>query len=206
MPSTYPQLTAGVWAAAGTESARASTKPTRRWSTTGVSHGRCAMCDEIVIRAMAQSVRRRIREGLPTLETYPPQPKQDTSLPPRECDTCRVSHLTACHHVPMQVEDILERRAGVRREAEAFDACVPRDPRGGENEFTHQTDIGELGDGSDMAARDNEHVKGCRGGLCVESDDVRVLEANRRWRLVSGDPAEDTVDRRLVQWHLTRDS
>ena len=99
----------------------------------------------------------------------------------------------------MQVEDILKRRAGVRREAETFDACVPRDPRGGENEFTHQVDICEVGDGADMAARDNEHVKRCRARLRVESDDVRVLEANRRWRLVSGDPAEDAVDRLLVQ-------
>jgi hypothetical protein len=95
------------------------------------------------------------------------------------------------------VEDVLERCAGVRREAEAADAGVACDARGGEHKAAREVRVGEIGHGADVSARDDEHVKRGRAWLRVERDDVGVLEADGRRSFVSGDPAEDAVAPRV---------
>ena len=104
-----------------------------------------------------------------------------------------MAHLAAGHHVPVQVKDVLKRRAGVRRQAEAADASVARDPGRRKYESTCEVRVRELGDRDDMATRDDENVEWCCARLRVERDDVGVLEADRRGRFVRGDPAEDAV-------------
>ena len=104
-----------------------------------------------------------------------------------------MAHLAAGHHVPVQVKDVLKRRAGVRRQAEAADASVARDPGRRKYESTCEVRVRELGDRDDMATRDDENVEWCCARLRVERDDVGVLEADRRGSFVSGDPAEDAV-------------
>jgi hypothetical protein len=108
-----------------------------------------------------------------------------------------MSHLAARHHVPVQVKDVLKRRTGVRRETKAGHARVARDPRREENKTTGEVGVGEVGDGPDVTARDNEHVKRCRARLPIERHDVGVLEADRRGSLVGGNPAENTVAPRV---------
>jgi hypothetical protein len=56
-----------------------------------------------------------------------------------------MSHFATRHHVPVQVEDVLERCAGVRREAEAADAGVACDARGGEHKSAREVGVGEIG-------------------------------------------------------------
>ena len=67
-------------------------------------------------------------------------------------------HLVASHDVPVQVEDILERRARVGREAEAFGAGVRRDPRSGKDKAAREIGVGEIGHRPDVRARYHEHV------------------------------------------------
>lgn len=105
-----------------------------------------------------------------------------------------MSHSTPGHHVPVEVKDVLKWRAGVRREPEGRDARIAGDHRGGEHEPTRQVDVGELHNGADVAARDDQHVKRGRLWLGVERKEIRVLETYHRRCFMGGDPAEDAVD------------
>jgi hypothetical protein len=114
-------------------------------------------------------------------------------------------HLAASHDVPVQVEDILERRARVGREAEAFDAGVRRDPRSGKDKTARELDVGELRDRPDVRSRYHEHVKWRRSRLRIERDQVGIFVADRRCSCVRGDATEHAIHT-SAQRNFTRPS
>ena len=106
-----------------------------------------------------------------------------------------MTHLAARHDMPVQVEDILERRTRVRREPKARQARVTRDPRRSKDKASGDIRVGQVRNGGDVQTRNDQHVEWRRAWLPIERHDVGVLEADRRGGLMGGDPAEHTVAR-----------
>jgi hypothetical protein len=127
-------------------------------------------------------------------------------LPSRERYSGRMSHLVAGHDVPMQVEDILKRRARVGREAEALCASLRRDPGRCQDKPTGQLGVGQIGNRPNVRARYHEHVQRRRSRLGVERDEVGILEADRRWGLVRCDPAKHAASPGVAHRNFTRPS
>ena len=68
-------------------------------------------------------------------------------------------HLAAGHDVPVEVEDILKGRAGVRRQAKALGAGIGRDPRRCQDQLAGQLGVREVRHGPNVLARNDEHVQ-----------------------------------------------
>lgn len=117
-----------------------------------------------------------------------------------------MAHSVAGHDMPVQMKDVLKRGAGVGGEAEALDACVSRHTRSDNEEPAGEISVGELGDRADVAARYDEHMELCRGGLRIERDDIGVFVADRRWGGMGGDAAEDAAALSFAQRNFTRPS
>jgi hypothetical protein len=90
------------------------------------------------------------------------------------------------------MEDVLQRRAVVRRDAIALESCLTREARGGEHQSAREPLVIELAERDDVAPRHDEHVEWRRLRPRIEGHDVLVLEPDRlSLLLVRRDPAED---------------
>src|SRR5437016_13930488 len=115
-------------------------------------------------------------------------------------------HGAVGYDVPVEVENILKRSAGVGGKAKALGPGLGRDPRSDKHKPSGELRVGELGDRANVPARYDEHVERRGGRLRVKGDDIGIFVADRRRSGVSDDPTEHAAVPGLAPRTFTRPS